>query len=155
MRRTALLTFAAALALAACTDAGSPDTEGTGGEPAGSAAEDAEPGANESPDPTATLTSPATRGTTAIPTATATAASTTASRSVDSNPAGDECGASKVAPFVSLVATPAVRARLAAKVGHDRIRWVGPDTAVTMDFRPDRLNVALDKANVITGGTCS
>ena len=68
---------------------------------------------------------------------------------------GDTCGASKVAAFVSQKATPAVRARVAAEVGHDRIRWVGPDTVVTMDFRPDRLNVTLDENDVITGGNCS
>lgn len=74
---------------------------------------------------------------------------------VDSLPEGDQCGASKVAAFVSQNATPEVRARVAAEVGHDRIRWVGPDTVVTMDFRPDRLNVMLDENGVITGAKCS
>ena len=74
---------------------------------------------------------------------------------VDSLPEGDQCGASKVAAFVSQNATSEVRARVAAEVGHDRIRWVGPDTVVTMDFRPDRLNVMLDENGVITGAKCS
>lgn len=73
----------------------------------------------------------------------------------DSLPEGDECGASKVAAFVSLTATPEVRAKVAADVGHNRIRWIGPDTVVTMDFRPDRLNVMLDGNDVITGAKCS
>ena len=85
----------------------------------------------------------------------ATAKAAASRQAVDSNPPGDECGASKVAQFVSQEATPAVRARLTAEVGHNRIRWVGPDTVVTMDFRPDRLNVALDANDVITGGKCS
>lgn len=70
-------------------------------------------------------------------------------------PAEDECGSSEVEGFVGQEATPAVRTGIQEKVGHDRIRWVGPDTAVTMDFRPDRLNVMLDEANVITGGKCT
>lgn len=92
---------------------------------------------------------------TATPEGAATATAAASRQAVDSNPPGDECGASKVAQFVSQEATPAVRARLASEVGHDRIRWVGPDTFVTMDFRPDRLNVALDANDVITGGKCS
>lgn len=74
---------------------------------------------------------------------------------VDSLPEGDQCGASKVAQFVSQEATPAVRAQVAAEVGHTRIRWIGPDTVVTMDFSPERLNVLLDANDVISGARCS
>ena len=70
-------------------------------------------------------------------------------------PAADECGVSEVGAFIGQEATSAVRSDIQDKVGHDRIRWIGPDTAVTMDFRPDRLNVMLDEANVITGGKCT
>lgn len=146
MRRTSLSTLAAAaaLALAACSDTGNPG--GDESTPAaGSATEE-----TASPVPNATLTSPVKPGATA--TAAATAAPTT--RSVDGNPQGDECGASQVAEFVGQEATPAVRARLAAQVGHGRIRWIGPDTVVTMDYSAARLNVDLDKANVVTGGRC-
>ena len=73
---------------------------------------------------------------------------------VNSNPPGDECGASKVATFVSQKATPAVRARVAAEVGHSTIRWIGPDTAVTEDYSIQRLNVTLDANDVITGANC-
>jgi hypothetical protein len=34
------------------------------------------------------------------------------------------------------------------------VRVIGPDMAVTMDFRPDRLNVEHDKANIITRVAC-
>ncbi len=34
------------------------------------------------------------------------------------------------------------------------LRIVRPDTAVTMDFRPDRTNVAVDAGGIITAVTC-
>lgn len=135
-----ILAGAATLALAACSDAGSPESMGEDGavstpsDAATSAAPDTpvsnspSPGASAPPEP---MPAP------------------------DSTSADDECGAAKVSAYVAQEATPAVRTRLAADVGHDRIRWVGPDTVVTMDFRPDRLNVELDSAGVITGGKCS
>ncbi|MGN3973289.1 I78 family peptidase inhibitor [Tsuneonella sp. SYSU-LHT278] len=141
--RILFLTVVAAgsLAVAACADP-APDGAASGGEaaPSGKAASDAQP----VPSPPA---APGREG--AAPPA------KPAAGEVDSNPPGDACGASKVAAFVSQEATPAVRARLAREVGHDRIRWVGPDTVVTMDFRPDRLNVTLDANDIITGGKCS
>lgn len=141
-----IIAGASALALGACTDSAAPEAEGG------------------SPAPAAASTAPATAGETSadsaapagdVPTDAATARPATAARDVESNPPGDACGASKVASFVSQEATPAVRSRLKAEVGHDRIRWVGPDTVVTMDFRPDRLNVMLDANDIITGGKCS
>lgn len=90
---------------------------------------------------------------TATPAVDATASATTAD-DVDSNPPGDACGASKVAAFASQKATAEVKARVAAAVGHDSIRWIGPDTAVTLDYSPGRLNVVIDDNDVITGGKC-
>ena len=141
--RTLFLTIAAAgsLAVTACADSAPEDAEATGGNAVPAAATD---GAQPVPTETA---APAPES---IPPVVATTAG-----DVDSNPPGDTCGASKVAAFVAQEATPAVRARLASEVGHDRIRWVGPDTVVTMDFRPDRLNVTLDANDIITGGKCS
>ena len=69
--------------------------------------------------------------------------------------AGDACGAGKVSRYVGQEATPDVRARITADVGHTRIRWVGPDTVVTMDYSPERLNVTMDGNGVITGGNCA
>lgn len=73
----------------------------------------------------------------------------------DPAPDGDRCGAGKVAKYVGDEATPDVRARITADVGHTRIRWVGPDTVVTMDYSPERLNVTLDANDVITGANCA
>ena len=75
---------------------------------------------------------------------------------------GDGCGAAKVKDFIGQEATSEVRGRLAASVGHNRIRWLGPGTAATMDYSPGRLNVSLQAdparedagANIITGGRC-
>ena len=142
--RTLFLTLAAAssLALVACADSTPEDAAAT--DPAGAATTSA---GTMAAAPKATASAPSTTG--------ATPAAQTASNDVDSNPPGDACGASKVAQFVSQKATPAVRAEVAKEVGHNRIRWVGPDTVVTMDFRPDRLNVTLDANDIITGGKCS
>ncbi len=68
---------------------------------------------------------------------------------------GDRCGAGEVAKYVGQEAMPDVRARITADVGHTRIRWVGPDTVVTMDYSPERLNVTLDADDVITGANCA
>jgi hypothetical protein len=35
------------------------------------------------------------------------------------------------------------------------LRWVPPRTAVTMDYRPDRLTVSYDDAMVITKVSCT
>lgn len=70
-------------------------------------------------------------------------------------PDGDRCGAGKVAKYVGDEATPDVRARITADVGHTRIRWIGPDTVVTMDYSPERLNVTMDAGDVITGANCA
>jgi len=41
-----------------------------------------------------------------------------------------------------------------AKSGARAIRWIRPREAVTMDFREDRLNVQLDRDDVVTHFTC-
>lgn len=41
-----------------------------------------------------------------------------------------------------------------AAVGHERIRWLDPDSMATMDYRENRLNVMLDRDGVITGAKC-
>lgn len=38
--------------------------------------------------------------------------------------------------------------------GAKRLRWVEPGSAVTMDFRVDRLNLHVDKAGTITDAHC-
>ena len=65
------------------------------------------------------------------------------------------CGADKARSFIGRQDRPTTRADLAKLVGHDRIRWLGPDDAMTMDFSPERLNVMLDaQKRTITGVKC-
>ena len=60
-------------------------------------------------------------------------------------PADDLCNSAKVAPYFGRAATPAVRAEIARKTGAKTIRWLYPDSIVTMDYSPARLNVTMDK----------
>ena len=133
--RTIWLAATAALALAAC---------------------------NETPEPAARPSAPATVATTnakvePVPTETA-KPSTVAKPAPVAEPEAsteDSCGKSKVAPFIGRQDRPTTRADLAKAVGHDNIRWIGPDDAVTMDFSEGRLNVLLDATKrLITGARC-
>lgn len=140
MRKVWLVT-AATLALAACNETVEPAA--SPGTPAAVATTNAE----VSPVPTETVKPPrsATSG-------------TPPSLPPKANPAEDEsdtCGARKVAQFVGRQDRPTTRADLAKAVGHQNIRWIGPDDIVTMDFNEKRLNVLLDQAKrLITGARC-
>ena len=71
------------------------------------------------------------------------------------NPALSGCGADKAKAFVGRQDRPTTRADLVKLVGHNRIRWLGPDDAMTMDFSPERLNVMLDaQKRTIVGVKC-
>lgn len=65
------------------------------------------------------------------------------------------CGADKAKAFVGRQDRPTTRADLIKLVGHDRIRWLGPDDAMTTDYSEGRLNVLLDaQKRTITGVRC-
>ena len=64
------------------------------------------------------------------------------------------CGADRISSFIDRPATDTTREAIAEAVGHERIRWVGPESIVTMDLRADRLNVMLDGSGVIVGAKC-
>jgi polyisoprenoid-binding protein YceI len=69
--------------------------------------------------------------------------------------AAGSCNAGKIAPWVGEAATPAVRAEVLKATGARAARWLYPDSAVTMDYRPDRLNVTMDKGtDVIRSARC-
>jgi len=57
--------------------------------------------------------------------------------------------------FIGARATVEVGGQLLAATGARTLRWVPPRTAVTMDFRPDRLTVSYDDAMVITQVSCT
>lgn len=65
------------------------------------------------------------------------------------------CGADKLVRYVGSQASDEVVAAIRKASGAQTIRVVGPDTAVTMDFRPDRLNVSTDANGVIKAFHCS
>ena len=145
--RSILLLSAAALALSACnqTTPGDAAASGTPSAPATMAT------TNATVEPVPGSTAPAS------PAPSPTASETAMPKSPTPVPADappSACGAGKAAKFVGKIATPDVRAQVIETVGHNRIRWIGPDTAVTMDFSEARLNADLTAANRITGFRC-
>ena len=77
------------------------------------------------------------------PEATATEQGGSAQPSVE--PAADECGANKLGDYVNQLPTSDAMDKIRAAIGHDRIRTINPGDAVTMDMRPDRLNIEVGK----------
>ena len=69
----------------------------------------------------------------------------TATRMQAEADADDACGASKVEPWIGKEATVPVRVEVAKAAGAATDRWIYPDSVVTQDFRPDRLNVVMEK----------
>lgn len=70
---------------------------------------------------------------------------------------GSTAGACKAEPVAWAVGKQAEQdtmRRVWQESGAGLIRPIGPDTAVTRDYRPDRVNVNIDKNNTITSITC-
>lgn len=65
-----------------------------------------------------------------------------------------ECKADALASFAGQKATAEVGAAMMKASGARTLRWVPPRTAVTMDFRADRLTVSYDDALVIERASC-
>lgn len=61
--------------------------------------------------------------------------------------ADDACGTSKVEPWIGEEATVPVRVEVAKTSGAAADRWIYPDSVVTQDFRPDRLNVVMERGS--------
>jgi len=145
MMRRNLLSAALAVALAACGDT-APEDAAASGAPAAqgtTATTNAEvqpvPGSSAGQGPSQTASN---------------APMSATSTPIPADAAPSACGADKAAKFVGRIATPDVRAQVIEAVGHNRIRWIGPDTVVTMDFSEERLNMSLDASNRITGSKC-
>lgn len=68
-------------------------------------------------------------------------------------PAG-ECDASGVQDHVGHRASAEAGTTLLSLTGARTLRWVPPRTAVTMDFRPDRLTVSYDDNMIIERISC-
>ena len=64
------------------------------------------------------------------------------------------CNASPAQAMVGQVASQALGTEAVRASKARTMRWIGPDTMVTMDFRTDRLNIHLDAQNKVTRITC-
>lgn len=64
------------------------------------------------------------------------------------------CDADSAQSYVGQKATSENGARIRDAAGARQLRWGPPDSAWTMDFRPDRVNVRYDRAMTITEITC-
>jgi len=67
---------------------------------------------------------------------------------------GKSCGADQRAGWIGKTATEEAIAMLRQWRGDSHVRVLGPNSAMTMDYRPDRLNVNVDAGNMITGFRC-
>jgi len=56
--------------------------------------------------------------------------------------------------FTGQKATADLGAELLKTSGAKTLRWGGPNMAMTMDFRPDRLTVSYDDQMVVTSARC-
>ena len=59
------------------------------------------------------------------------------------------CGADRLGQWLGEELTDEVKAGIREAAGHNRIRYIAPGDMVTMDFRPDRLNVETGTDNRI------
>lgn len=64
------------------------------------------------------------------------------------------CDASGLQDHIGHTATAESGAILLRESGARTLRWIPPDSAVTMDYRPDRLNVGYDRDMKITRISC-
>jgi hypothetical protein len=67
---------------------------------------------------------------------------------------GGACEAEAAQRFVGEKATADIGAAVLRATGAKQLRWGPPRSAMTMDFRPDRVTVAYDDAMTIERITC-
>ena len=65
-----------------------------------------------------------------------------------------KCSGDGLATYVGQKATAELGAELLAKSGARTLRWGPPGSAMTMDFREDRLTVSYDEQMVVTRLNC-
>ena len=65
-----------------------------------------------------------------------------------------ECNAAPAQPFVGKLSTPERNVEIQRLTGSQSLRWIGPGQAVTMDYRPDRVNVFYDEQKFVTQISC-
>ena len=67
---------------------------------------------------------------------------------------GGACDATRVQNLIGQRATAEMGARLLRETAATVLRWVPPDTAVTMDYSPARLTVSYDRNMLIERISC-
>ena len=72
----------------------------------------------------------------------------------EERPAGDSCRADPGKSFIGQRATAESGAAIMRATHSTRLRWVPPNTAVTMEYGFGRVTVAYDDAMTITAVTC-
>lgn len=65
-----------------------------------------------------------------------------------------ECRIDDLAPLIGRAATAELGTEALRLSRARTIRWIQPGMAVTMDYRPDRLNIRLDAANRVEAFDC-
>lgn len=68
--------------------------------------------------------------------------------------AAGKCTPDGLGAFVGQKATAEVGTQMLAATGARALRWVPPRTAITMDYREDRLTVSYDDDMLITRASC-
>ena len=98
------------------------------------------------------------RGFAAVLTIAAALAACTSAPAVDGKPIPrppkGECDASRVQEFIGQRATAELGERLLREARARVLRWVPPNTAVTMDYQFDRLTVSYDQDMIIERISC-
>jgi hypothetical protein len=67
---------------------------------------------------------------------------------------GGECANKGLDAFVGRTVSADLGAELLKTSGARTLRWGPPDSAMTMDFRADRLTVSYDRDNKVTSASC-
>jgi hypothetical protein len=64
------------------------------------------------------------------------------------------CGSEKVADLIGKRRSFELEAQVKARTGAERIRWIAPGDAVTMDFAEARLNLHTNERGRLLRATC-
>lgn len=67
---------------------------------------------------------------------------------------GGPCKNDNLQQFVGQVVSPELGAAALKESGARTLRWGPPGSAMTMDFRPDRLTISYDEASKVTTISC-
>lgn len=64
------------------------------------------------------------------------------------------CNADPVQDLLGQTANQELAASAMVRSGAQTLRWIPPNSAVTMDFRPERLNISFDENSIVTDINC-